>query len=342
MLGSAAVQAEALTSSRETCVRELKALCLKQQVHPIVARAAAASTLGISARSVSVVDDVQRTIALGIIPKGKNSYQLGVRIQTRALENGPQVEAIRKQAKGELEVRYVGRIFKRAVPWYQTRQQPLLIGTSIGHFSITEGTLGCFVAKGEKKQARILSNNPVLAAENDAKKGYAILQPGKLDKGQRGQDTVGALDSFIRLSATGANYLDAALATIREGVTFDKTLLKDLGPITGVAPESPADNDKVRKIGRTTGLTSGTVTAFELDNVVVGYDLGNLRFDGQIEIEGTDQGPFSLGGDSGSLIFNEDRQALALLFAGGDQGGKRGKGLTYANPIKQRFRNEDC
>jgi len=30
---------------------------------------------------------------------------------------------------------------------------------------------------------------------------------------------------------------------------------------------------------------------FELDNVVVGYDIGNLRFDNQIEIEGADDGP---------------------------------------------------
>jgi hypothetical protein len=36
---------------------------------------------------------------------------------------------------------------------------------------------------------------------------------------------------------------------------------------------------------RTTELTRGRATAFELDNVVVGYDLGNFRFDNQIEIE---------------------------------------------------------
>jgi hypothetical protein len=80
-----------------------------------------------------------------------------------------------------------------------------------------------------------------------------------------------------------------------------------------------------------------SISAFEVDNVVVGYDVGNLKFDGQIEIEGTEDGAFSLGGDSGSLIFNEDKKAVALLFAGGDQGGKRGKGLTYGNPIERVF-----
>lgn len=58
---------------------------------------------------------------------------------------------------------------------------------------------------------------------------------------------------------------------------------------------------EVAKLGRTTGLTRGRVTAFEMDNVVVEYDAGNLRFDGQVEIEGVGQKPFSDAGDSGSL-----------------------------------------
>jgi hypothetical protein len=68
-----------------------------------------------------------------------------------------------------------------------------------------------------------------------------------------------------------------------------------------------------------------------LDNVTVEFDIGVLRFDNQIEIEG--DSPFSDGGDSGSLIVGADRRAVALLFAGSDQGGASGQGLTYANPI---------
>ena len=86
-------------------------------------------------------------------------------------------------------------------------------------------------------------------------------------------------------------------------------------------------------MGRTTGTTRGKITAFDLDNVVVEYDLGNLRFDNQIEIEGAGTKSFSDGGDSGSLIVNSERQGVALLFAGTDEGGKNGKGVTYANPL---------
>ena len=91
---------------------------------------------------------------------------------------------------------------------------------------------------------------------------------------------------------------------------------------------------EVAKLGRTTGLTRGRVTAFELDNVVVGFDIGNLRFDDQVEIEGAGEGPFSDGGDSGSLIVGRDKRGVALLFAGSDQGGENGQGLTFANPLR--------
>jgi hypothetical protein len=71
-----------------------------------------------------------------------------------------------------------------------------------------------------------------------------------------------------------------------------------------------------------------------MDNVVVRYDLGALKFDGLVEIEGGDSGPSSQGGDSGALIVDGDRRAVALLFAGSDQGGSNGQGVTFANPIR--------
>lgn len=60
----------------------------------------------------------------------------------------------------------------------------------------------------------------------------------------------------------------------------------------------------------------------------------HLRFDDQIEIEGAGSKSFSDGGDSGSLIFDRQLGAVALLFAGGDEGGSNDMGLTYGNPIR--------
>ncbi|MCZ6699237.1 MAG: hypothetical protein O7D94_09935, partial [Planctomycetota bacterium] len=76
-----------------------------------------------------------------------------------------------------------------------------------------------------------------------------------------------------------------------------------------------------------TGLTRGRVSAIEVDRVLVEYDMGVLRFDEQIEIEPVGTRPFSLGGDSGSLIVDRRRRAVALLFAGNDVD------ATFANPI---------
>jgi len=86
------------------------------------------------------------------------------------------------------------------------------------------------------------------------------------------------------------------------------------------------DQAAVGKVGRTTGTTRGRVVTFELDNLLVSYDVGTIRFDHQIEIEGEGDRPFSQGGDSGSLIVDADRRAVALLFAGSDQGGRTIRG----------------
>jgi hypothetical protein len=133
--------------------------------------------------------------------------------------------------------------------------------------------------------------------------------------------------------------VDAALAEIDKGVPYDASRLRDLvnGADRKLAGPGPALTDVgevVFKVGRTTGPTEGRVTAFELDNVIVNYDRGNLRFDDQIEIEGAGSRTFSDGGDSGSLIVNTRMEAAALLFAGSDSGGSNGLGLTYVNPLQ--------
>jgi hypothetical protein len=239
----------------------------------------------------------------------------------------------------ESDIRYIGRITKRAggvdpvLPWHRTRQRPLLIGSSIGHVAITAGTLGAFALHRKTQKPVVLSNNHVLANEDAAKIGDVILQPGAFDGGTRRRDRVGALLDFVPLKSQGDNLVDAAIAAIDPEIRFDARTLTGMGELQGLRENMLEPGDTVAKVGRTTGATRGIVTVIELDDVVVTYERGDLSFDRQIEIESTGDDPFSAGGDSGSVIIDENGFACALLFAGSDQGGSNGKGLTYANEI---------
>ena len=319
--------------------RALKAELLAQVTSAEAADLAAGGVWSMNARPTADVDPVARTLALGISRPTPGDYRLAVRVQRRGLENTQQVDTIRRKAKGEVDVRYVGHVVKQATPWEQTRKRPLLIGLSVGHYRITAGTLGAFVRLKKGGALRLLSNNHVLADEDRGKKGDAILQPGAYDGGRNPADRIGTLDTAVKLKKTGANLVDCALAALGPKVTFKAATLTGVGTLSAAAAPPVEEIDLVEKLGRTTLHTRGRITAFELDNLVVGYDQGNLRFDGQIEIEGASTEPFSQGGDSGSLIFASlGREAVALLFAGGDQGGSNGKGLTFANPIAAVFR----
>jgi hypothetical protein len=309
-------------------------------------------TFGIGAQPTGRVPTLQRSVALGV-SQHKGEYRLAIRVQRPSLMRSPIVERMVAQARGEADVRMVGRIDKRAaprrvsagravirsraaaVPWYRLNQRPLLIGTSIGHVDVTAGTLGAFVTRAGA--VGVLSNNHVLANENSAKTGDWVLQRGMFDGG-RAADRVARLRHVVRLTKSRPNLVDAAIARIERGVDHDPATLRDLvggraRRLSGVATDAVEEGDMVYKIGRTTGPTKGRVTAFELDNIVVRFTIGNLQFDDQIEIEGAGDRSFSDGGDSGALIVNSRMEAVGLLFAGGDTGGSNGLGLTYANPI---------
>lgn len=315
-------------------VRELKSALTSTLLGPLATSVTARRALNVAAQPLAEAAGLHRTVALGITKAGKGDFRLAVRVQRRAMENSPQLETVRKQAKDEVEVRYVGRVIKRALPWYQRRNRPLRVGGSIGHVKVTAGTLGCFVRDRDDGAALILSNNHVLADENHAKAGDAIIQPARDDQGRNPADRAGRLERFIRLKRIGVNLLDCAVASVDSDLRYDPRRVTGLGTLAGMGPDLLDEGVALAKAGRTTGVTRGRVTAFEMDNLVVGYDMGDIRFDNQIEVEGADAGPFSDGGDSGSLIVDGECRAVALLFCGSDQGGANGQGLTYGNPLR--------
>ncbi|MGH2697907.1 MAG: hypothetical protein ACRDJL_01735 [Actinomycetota bacterium] len=256
------------------------------------------------------------------------------------MQNHPALEAIRRRAHDEVDVRYVGRVFKLQDDRFRDRQRPLLIGSSVGHHEVTAGTLGCFVEMPDGPPA-ILSNNHVLADENQASVGDPILQPASFDGGDLERDRVASLSAFVPLKLDEPNLVDCAIARL-DDIDFDAaTLIEDLR-LAGSADVIEVGTQEVEKLGRTTGRTRGRITAFEIDNLMVGYDSGSLRFDNQIEVESTGEDPFSLGGDSGSLVYaTGSGLGFGLLFAGSDQGGSNGLGVTYLNPLEVVLSEQD-
>ncbi len=224
-----------------------------------------------------------------------------------------------------------------------TRYRPCPPGASIGHYRVTAGTFGCVVKKDGNEM--ILSNNHILANSNDARIGDTIMQPGLIDGGfgifarlykfstiRFGNDgstcpiangvarllngTSWALGRRSRFRTEAiqprqVNYVDAAIAI----PVSDDTILTDIidiGTPRGIG--SPIIGMPVKKSGRTTGTTNGTIL-FTNSIVNVRYRGGTAQFSDQIMIGG---GDFSSGGDSGSAIVTGDPPYLVgLLFAGG-------------------------
>ncbi|MBY0232658.1 MAG: S1 family peptidase [Gemmataceae bacterium] len=182
----------------------------------------------------------------------------------------------------------------------------------------------------------ILSNNHVLAGENRGKKGTGrILHPGS--GSFTAAQHVATLTDFVALKPSPPaarpalgnvvfNAVDAAVATLKTGVPFTQAYLpaRHLPHPTGTAPARVGDH--VFKVGRTTGLTRGTVTAIGAVVGPIPYDPGNCWFSQQIEIKGDNGTMFSDHGDSGSLILRASGDVVGLLYAGNGT-------HTYACPI---------
>ncbi len=338
-------------------VRELKLRLLeslRETGTPIGARSVVASSVKMAHSFAALRERPQAashalsSIALGAVSKSKTRSKLAIRVQRKSPHVLAVVEQICLWAKNEVDVRYVGRISSQAKigaavdvtkpAFYRKRRRPLHIGSSISDVSAgfdSAGTLGCFVRGRTGGAVRILSNNHVIAGENATRVGSPIVQPGTLDAGNTPTDDVAVLAKFVRLKKSRPNLIDAATATLLPGIDFDSRNIGRLGQLAGQGDVMNLfEGAAVFKVGRTTGQTEGRLTASEIDNVSVEYDLGWLRFDNQIEIEGTGSRSFSDSGDSGSLIVDESLNAIGLLFAGGDSGGTNNRGLTYANPIQ--------
>jgi hypothetical protein len=215
-----------------------------------------------------------------------------------------------------VDVEQAGTFRALAMPDPLKKIRPAQPGGSIGFADPNglfrmAGTFGALVKKGDN--IFILSNNHVLAHENQLPLNSDIFQPGLLDGGDDKKDMVAKLSDFISLTAGVLNTVDAAIAQVNNKSDATNEILF-IGAPTGT---KKAERDMiVHKFGRTTSYTVGRVTSIATD-VKVAYDAGEFSFEDQIIIVGENQTSFSASGDSGSLILERSSQkAVGLLFAG--------------------------
>lgn len=279
-------------------------------------------------------------VAVGLAPRPDGQFLVALRATSVRVLEHPALSGLLERAGVNVDVRVVGNVVALAGP----RRAQAGPGASVGHPSITAGTLGCFVLDADDRVG-ILSNNHVLADTDRATLGDPIWSPAPLDGGTAAH-AIARLSSVVPLSPAGRNEVDAAVAVLdredNEGSNDRDDGDRPRNDIDGLTLTGPVDDDEiadlvgsldqVRKHGRTTGLTTGTITAVELDGVAVGYDTGTFVFDRNIEIQGAPAKPFSQGGDSGSVIHTRQGLGVGLLYAGSDLPVEAG-GTTYANPL---------
>jgi hypothetical protein len=192
---------------------------------------------------------------------------------------------------------------------FNGRLRPALGGYSIAHPSVRVGTIGCLVRKkSDPKLVYLLSCCHILADSGRAARGDDIWQPGPFDGGTAG-DAMASLADFVRFRFTPLfdNAVDAAIAgPVTKAVCQSAIAL--IGHPQGVRPRV-VPGTKVRKVGRTTRLQNGKVTAFHA-TLPIPYPVGVVKF---IDLVETDC--YSDSGDSGALVLDEEGYAVGLHMA---------------------------
>ena len=229
--------------------------------------------------------------------------------------------------------------------------RPVPAGVSISHSKVTAGTLGLWLKLNDKTVG--LSNNHVLANENNASIGDLTLQPGTYDGGQL-NDSIGTLLDFepIKFDAYSCqiglntvkllnfiakllgrtsrfsyrsepdNLIDAAIFSPYQDIPDLTVVDYDLGYPIKIDLDPPFGANVI-KSGRTTGTTSGKIIGKNA-TIRVQYGAGKIAtFTDQFISDA-----HSEGGDSGSSFIDVDNNSLiGLLFAGSSN-------ITILNPIR--------
>lgn len=265
-------------------------------------------------------------VSLGVAPAPQpGEFRIAVRARSeRDLPPGL-TDELQRMTAGELDVLFTGPVEVR--PAAPGNASPYLaVGASVGHYRCTAGTVGFFAHRVADGAVGLVSNNHILAAGDQGSDRDEVLHPAPVDQGRRPQNVIALLSgNYPRLRGQVAA-VDCAFAHLLQGVSFDPRPIGFAQRLasTWIPPELHRD---VAKVGRTTKLTYGRVSAFNLELMHIDYAFGPVPFGDHIEIRSAAATPFSRPGDSGSLVFSVPQlHPMGLVFAASSI-------VTYANPI---------
>jgi len=195
--------------------------------------------------------------------------------------------------------------------------RPAAGGASVANYLFSAGTMTIGVCDAFGWYA--LSCNHVLALLNRALAGQPVLQPAPADGGTVATAQLGSLARFVPLdfSPGATNFVDAALALVPAGAVLASVALFG-HPIAVAPPSSLYIGQPVWKVGRTTGVTVGTIAAL---NVIVPADYTALGGPSRALLaEQILTTPMAEFGDSGSILLDGANRAIGMLCGGSSEG----------------------
>lgn len=195
-----------------------------------------------------------------------------------------------------------------------SKYRPIKGGIQIGNGSGEVGTLGCLARRNAGGDVVVVSNHHVLLAGD-------VTVADDVDVGQPdysaccccGCNKIGkVLDGDI------GGLVDCAIASVDSDVERVHQIA-EIGAVAGT--DTAVVGDVVRKRGRTSGLTSGSV----IDVSYVTSSTAGHSFTDQIRIAPSGTGPFVSPGDSGSAVVDEANNVVGIVWGASNNRGTASK-----------------
>jgi hypothetical protein len=278
---------------------------------------------------------------IGIHPTKEGKYKLAIRLVDRKSGSKLIEPLLRKFPIEKIDLQITGpvRSFKQNLTMV-----PVFHERSWIEGNRDRGTIGCLVRKPGNSDMFILSNQHVFAHSNNARENDPIIAfPRKsnwIEKiksflpffSSEEYKEIAFLREYIRPENSRTNLVDAAIAHIRHPSIIEEYSIDKFGVFEGFhRKELFNERDDIYKLplskrGMKTGLTQGTITGFNISQVI-NYSGQPYEFVELLEIKSQGYRKFSKPGDSGSIIYDSSGYAVGLLLAGTPIG------VTYAIPI---------